>query len=141
VVSPPSERKKTKKVWTNDNLRDVRGSAISQLGDAQNPSLKSPLAKPVVNPATPAEIANFRKQLATLDTQVARLENEIADLQTFVKGERPGAVGLQVGKRYSTEPIVDQLRKLDEKKKALAAQREALLDAARKRGIQPGQLR
>jgi hypothetical protein len=137
----PAEPKKAKKVWTNENLDAVSASPISLIGDPKNPSGKKPVAKPVANPATPAEIANFRKQLATLDKQVASVEKEIADLQAFLKGEKPGAVGLQAGKRYSTEPIPDQLRKLDEKKKSLAAQMDAVVDAARKRGVESAQLR
>src|SRR4029077_10079198 len=42
-----TEPKKTKKVWTNENLTDVSGSAISQIGDAKNGSPgKSASAKP-----------------------------------------------------------------------------------------------
>ncbi len=134
----PSEPKKTKKVWTNENLDDVSASPISLIGDPkQKPSAKAVVGKP----ASPADVANFRKQLATLQTQLVSVEKEIADLKAFVKGEAPGAVGLQVGKRYSTEPIPDQLRKLDEKKKSLAAQMDAVIDAARKRGVEPAQLR
>jgi hypothetical protein len=85
----PAEPKKTKKVWTNENLGDVSASPISLIGDPKNPSGKNPVAKPVANPATPAEIANFRKQLATLDKQVVGVEKELADLQAFVTGEKP----------------------------------------------------
>src|SRR5712664_140229 len=46
VVPSPEEHKKTKKVWTNDNLRDVSGSAISQVGDARNSSTPNSSAKP-----------------------------------------------------------------------------------------------
>jgi hypothetical protein len=44
-------------------------------------------------------------------------------------------------KSYSTEPVEDQVRKLEEKRKSLAAKMDAVLDAARKQGIEPGQLR
>jgi hypothetical protein len=127
VVPPPEEHKKTKKVWTNDNLGDVSGSAISQVGDAK--------------PASSQVVASFRKQLATLQAQLAGIEKQIADLKSFSKGEAPGANGLQMHKRYTTEPVEDQVRKLEEKRKSLAAQIDAVFDAARKRGIEPGQLR
>src|ERR1700738_4702228 len=32
----PDEQKKAKKVWTNDNLNEVSGSAISQVGKEKN---------------------------------------------------------------------------------------------------------
>jgi hypothetical protein len=137
VVPPPEEHKKTKKVWTNDNLGDVSGSAISQVGDARNSSTANSSAKP----ASSQVVASFRKQLATLQAQLAGIEKQIADLKSFSKGEAPGANGLQMHKRYTTEPVEDQVRKLEEKRKSLAAQIDAVFDAARKRGIEPGQLR
>jgi len=132
------EPKKTKKVWTNDNLGDVSGSAISQVGDTRN---SSPGNSTAAKPASPQLVAAFRKQLTTLQAQSASVEKQIADLKSFSKGEAPGANGLQLHKRYSTEPVEDQVRKLEEKRKSLAAQMDAVFDAARKRGIESGQLR
>jgi hypothetical protein len=138
VAPSPAEPKKTKKVWTNDNLGAVSASPISQLGNAQEPaSVKGAAAKP----ASSQELAAFRKQLATLQTQLAGVEKQITDLQNFSKGQASGASGMQLHKGYTTEPIDDQLRKLQGKRKSLAAQMDAVLDAARKRGVEPGQLR
>ena len=132
------EPKKTKKVWTNDNLGDVSGSAISQVGDARN---SSPGKNAAAKPASSQVVAAFRKQLATLQAQLAGVDKRIADLKSFSKGETPGANGMQMHKSYSTEPVEDQVRKLEERRKSLAAKMDALLDAARKQGIEPGQLR
>jgi hypothetical protein len=138
VAPSPVEPKKTKKVWTNDNLGAVSASPISQLGNAQEPaSSKGAAAKP----ASSGELAAFRKQLAALQTQLAGVEKQISDLQNFSKGQASGASGMQLHKGYSTEPIDDQLRKLQGKRRSLAAQLDAVLDAARKRGVEPGQLR
>jgi len=137
VVPSPEEHKKTKKVWTNDNLGDVSGSAISQVGDARNGSAANSSAKP----ASSQVVAAYRKQLTTLQAQLAGVEKQIADLKSFSKGEAPGASALQMHKRYTTEPVEDQVRKLEERRKSLAAQIDAVFDAARKRGIEPGQLR
>jgi hypothetical protein len=132
------EPKKTKKVWTNDNLGDVSGSAISQMGDAKD---SSPRSSTAAKPASSQVVAAFRKQLTALQAQLAGVDKQIATLQSFSKGEIPGANGLQLHKAYSTEPVDDQVRKLEEKKKSLAAQMDSVFDAARKRGVEPGQLR
>jgi hypothetical protein len=133
----PEDRKKAKKVWTNDNLTEVSGSPISQIGAEKNLSGgKSSAAKPANS-----QVAAFRKQLATLQAQMVNLDKQIADLRSFSKGEAPGANGLQLHKRYTTEPVEDQVRKLEEKKKLLADQIDTVFDAARKLGIEPGQLR
>jgi hypothetical protein len=73
--------------------------------------------------------------------QLTVINKQIADLKSFSKGEAPGANGMQLHKSYSTEPIQDQVAKLEEKRKLLGVQMDAVLDAARKRGIEPGQLR
>jgi len=132
------EPKKTKKVWTNENLGDVSGSAISQVGDARK---SSPGKNAAAKPATSQMVAAYRKQLTTLHAQLAGVEKQIADLMSFSKGETPGANGMQLHKSYSTEPVEDQVRKLEEKRKSLAAKMDAVFDAARKQGIEPGQLR
>jgi hypothetical protein len=132
------EPKKTKKVWTNDNMAEVSGSAISQVGDEKN---SSPGRNATAKPTSSQVVAAYRKQLTTLQAQIVGVDKQIADLKSFSKGETPGANGMQLHKGYSTEPIEDQLRKLEEKRKSLAAQMDAVFDAARKRGIEPGQLR
>lgn len=138
---PPSEEpKKTKKVWTNDNMGDVNASAISLVGDAKKSSPgKSTAATPT--PASSQVVTAFRKQLTALQAQSAGIDKQIAELKSFGKGETPGANGMQLHKGYSTESVDDQVRKLEEKKKSLAAQMDAIYEAARKRGIEPGQLR
>jgi hypothetical protein len=134
----PAERKKTKKVWTNDNMGEASGSAISQVGDSKN---TSPDKSAAAKPPSPQVVAAFRKQLAIFQAQLSNIEKQIADLKSFSKGEAPGANGLQLHRSYSTEPVEDQVRKLEEKRKLLAAKMDALFDAARKQGIEPGQLR
>jgi hypothetical protein len=131
------EGKKTKRVWTNDNLKEVNSSGVSQVGSDKN--ISSGKNAPV-KPASP-QAAAIRKQISTLQAQLANLDKQIAELQSFSKGEKSGDVGLQLHKGYTTEPIPDQIRKLEEKKKLVAAQIDSKIDEARKLGIQPGQLR
>jgi hypothetical protein len=136
--SSPAERKKNKKVWTNDNLDEVRGSTISQVGVAKN---SPPANSSVAKPPSPQAVAALRKELATLQAQLSNVEKQIADMKSFSKGESPGQNGLQVRHRYTTESVEDQLRKLEEKRKLLAAKMDEVLEVARKQGIEPGQLR
>ena len=137
ATPPREEPKKTKKVWTNENLGEVSASPISQVGDARNGSQGNSNAKPT----NPQVVAAYRKQLTTLQAQIVGVDKQIAELKSFSKGETPGANGMQLHKGYSTEPIDDQVRKLEEKRKSLAAKMDAVFDAARKQGIEPGQLR
>jgi hypothetical protein len=137
-VNAPAKIKKTKKVWTNENLTDVSGSPISQIGDAKNgASRKSAAAK-----TAGSQVAvSFRKRLAAFQMQLADMDTQIADLKSFAKGESSRTGGLQMHKRYTMEPVQDQILKLEERRKIVAAKMDAVFDAARKRGIEPGQLR
>jgi hypothetical protein len=133
-----AESKKTKKVWTNDDLGGGSGPEVSEARSAKDgQTAKSTNGKT----ASTQEIASFRKQLANLQTQLVSIDKQIADFKNFSKGEAPGANGLDLHKRYTTEPIDEQVRKLEEKRKKVAAQMDTVLDNARKRGVEPGQLR
>lgn len=133
-----ADPKRAKKVWTNENLTEVSGSAISQIGEAKNSSSgKSSTGKP----ASSQVVANVRKQLAILQAQLRDIDKQIADLKNFSKGEASGANGMQLHRSYTMEPVQDQVLKLEEKRKIVAAQMDTVFDAARKRGIEPGQLR
>jgi hypothetical protein len=84
---------------------------------------------------------SFRKRLAAFQTQLADMDTQIADLKSFAKGESSRTSGLQMHKSYTMEPVQDQILKLEERRKIVAAKMDAVFDAARKRGIEPGQLR
>src|SRR6267154_4164558 len=67
-ANTPAEPKKAKKVWTNENLTEVGGTAISQVGDSKNgASPKNGTAKP----ARSQMVATFRKQLVAFQAQLA----------------------------------------------------------------------
>ena len=137
-ANTPAEPKKAKKVWTNENLTEVSGSAISQIGGVKNGQTRKTGAE---RPASPQVVANLRKQLAAFQAQLTDIDKQIADLKSFSKGESSPANGLQMHKSYTMEPIQDQVLKLEEKRKILAAQMDTVFDTARKRGVEPGQLR
>lgn len=119
-------------------MGEAPAGAVSQPGEQKD---NSPLKNTPAKPASAQEVAEFRKQLTALQTQLAAVEKQLAQLNSFRKGETPGAVGLQLHKGYSTEPIDDQIRKLEQKRDLLAVRVDAVFDAARKRGVEPGQLR
>ena len=133
----PAEPKKPKKVWTNDNLSDANG-AISVVGNSKAGSkTKSNTSK-----VSDAQHVLLRKQLEKLQAQMADADKQIVELTNFSKGEpSKSAGGIKLGKGYNREPIEVQIRALQEKKKDLQSKMDALLDEARKKGIEPGQLR
>jgi hypothetical protein len=134
--SSDSSAKKEKKVWTNENLSDAKGS-VSVVGGKAAGRAKGPAGK------TPdaAYIAKARKDLEKLRADMAAADVQIAKLRDFNAGEPVGTSDREFHKSYNMQPVEQQIRGLEAKKKQLQAKIDALLDEAREKGVEPGQLR
>jgi hypothetical protein len=87
-------------------------------------------------------IANTKKELAKLQSQLDDTDKQLADLKDFSEGKPPAtSSGHQINKGYNRVPVDQQITNLQDKKKQLQAKIDALLDEARKKGVEPGQLR
>jgi hypothetical protein len=133
--------KKTKRVWTNENLGDASGT-ISVVGDAQKP----PASKPDTNstaakPVDPRLVASLRQQALGLQAQLDSVDKELADLKNFSRGNSTGSGGLKTSMNYSSASVEDQIRSLTDKKNKIQTALDNVYDAARSKGIEPGQLR
>jgi hypothetical protein len=137
ATSPAAaDPKKTKKVWTNDEVSGLTGP-ISVVGNSKNPGKLGTGAK-----ADPQYIANTKKELAKLRSQLDDEDTQLTDLKDFSEGKPPATSGgYQINKGYNREPVDQQIVGLQEKKKQLQEKIDALLDEARKKGVQPGDLR
>lgn len=145
--STSSTKPKPKKTWTNDNVSDATG-VISVVGSANNanPSGKGSRVSPKSGATTesidPKVVAGLRDQLHRLQAQLNLVNKQYSDLKAQSKGEAKSAGGLQANTfNYDSSSVEEQLRRLQEKKKRLEDAIDQLLDAARKAGIEPGDLR
>jgi hypothetical protein len=134
--APAPAPKKPKKVWTNDDVTGGIGP-ISVVGDGRGVKGKNA----VQNPPDPAYIANVRKQLQKLQEQMADSDKEFATLKDFSEGEPVATSDREFHKSYNSQPIDQQMTNLQIKKKDLQSKIDVLLDEARKKGVEPGQLR
>ena len=132
----PSTTDKPKKVWTNEDVSGMKGP-ISVVGDGKNSKGKTS----VQNPPDPTYVANVRKQLQKLQDQMADADKELAGLKNFSEGEPVATPDRELHKSYNSQPIDQQMTNLQTKKKDLQSKIDALLDEARKKGVEPGQLR
>ena len=134
--APPAETKKPKRVWTNEDIPRSTG-AVSVVGDAK--SKPQPASS---KPANAQYVASIRKQLDKLQGQIADIDKQLVDLKNFSEGEpSTSASGIKLNKSYQLEPIEVQMRALQDKKKDLESKVDALLDEARKKGVDSSQLR
>lgn len=134
--TPPADVRKPKKVWTNENLSGANGP-VSVVGDPKGKP------KPASSKAANDQyVAIVRQQLEKLQQQITDMDRQLVDLKNFSAGEpSTSASGIKLNKSYDREPIEVQIRALQEKRKDLQSQVDALLDEARKKGVEPGQLR
>lgn len=124
-----------KKVWTNEDLGGKGG--VSVVGDKPNQNSH-------VNantPADPATVARIKKSLERLQAQLDDVNAKLKSYKEFQDGEAVSIGARDMSKGYSRTPVDQQIAKLEEKKKQLEDQIGDLVDEARKKGIDPGQLR
>ena len=123
-----------KKIWTNENISEA-STKISVVGTKRDQ--KYPLTKT----ADPATAERIRKELKKLQGQVEDIKKQLASYKEFQQGEAVSTSGYQLNKGYSRIPVEQQVVMLEKKKKDLEARIDEQFDEARKKGIDPGQLR
>jgi hypothetical protein len=131
----PADTNKPKKVWTNEDMKSA--GTVSVVGDPRNkPKMSAP------KNVSGSYVASVRKQLEKLQKQISDIDKQLVDLKNFSEGDSSSnASGIKLNKTYNREPIEVQMRALQDQKTDLQAQIDALLDDARKKGVEPGQLR
>jgi vacuolar-type H+-ATPase subunit I/STV1 len=138
-AQPPNanaDAKKTKKVWTNDDVNGLHGP-VSVVGNSKNLGKGGPDAK-----ADGQYIANTRQELRKLESQLDDTNKQLRDLKDFSEGKAPAtSSGYPINKGYNRVPVDQQITSLEDKTKQLRDKIDALLDEARKKGVDPGDLR
>ena len=144
----PTEKAKTKpkKVWTNDEVSSVGGDgAISVVGKAgggdSNASSNNLQKTAIGSGARDKQAAVYRDRLRQLHNQLETINKKISQLRNFKADNTSPSGGINMNRGYYMTPVEDQVKQLEEKKKQVQAQIDALEDEARKKGFEPGQLR
>ena len=146
ISNTNGEKKKPKKVWTNDEIGSVKGT-ISVVGDSNTSSNGQGQRKSEGAQSSGGDtvrnqqLENYRAQIQEIHSQMDALDKRIAQLKSF-KGENTNpSGGININQGYNMVPIEDQVKQLEDKKKQLERKVEDLEVEARKNGIDPGDLR
>lgn len=132
-------KKKPKKVWTNDELSSVSGSvnvvgAASANEPTQMPNSQSKEGRQRIVESYRSQIQQIREQIEAADKRIEQLKN--------FKGENSSpSGGINPHQGYSMIPVGEQVQQLEDRKKKLQAKIEDIENDARKNGIEPGELR
>jgi uncharacterized protein (UPF0335 family) len=137
---------KPKKVWTNDEVSNVGGDgAISVVGKASagdsNPSSNSVQKSATGSSAREKQAATYRDRIHQLNNQLETIDKKISELRNFKADNSSPSGGIDMHHGYYMTPMEDQVKALEEKKKQIQAQIDAVEDQARKNGFEPGLLR
>jgi hypothetical protein len=135
-----------KKVWTNDEVSNVGGDgAISVVGKAgggdANSSSSSDQKSAAGSSAREKQAAAYRDRIHQLNNQLETIDKKIAELRNFKADNSSPSGGIDMHHGYYMTPMEDQVKQLEEKKKQIQAQIDAVQDQARKNGFEPGLLR
>ena len=126
-----------KKVWTNDDVGDLRDHApISTIGNANAKS------KPVDRPANPPKGAKSAKwyvdQIQALQAKIPPLNEKIQQLQAALRGDQVNPVRTYGGVR--PDDWRDQLQRLQKERADIEGKISVLEDQARHDGVAPNLL-
>jgi len=124
-----------KKIWTNEDVGGKGG--VSVVGDKRNQNYHMTSHAP----ADPATVARIKKNLERLQTQLDDVNAKLKSYKEFQSGESVSSDARDMSKGYSRVPVDQQITQLEQKKKQLETEFGDLVDEARKKGIDPGQLR
>jgi uncharacterized protein (UPF0335 family) len=120
-------------VWTNEDLPVAKSVAVprGQANQSSNGTVK----------ADAATVERIRKNLERLQDQLDDVEKKLKSYKEFLEGETVSTGARDMGKGVVRTPVDQQIAQLQDKKKKLEDQIGDLYDEARKKGIDPGQLR
>jgi hypothetical protein len=126
-----------KKVWTNEDVPDLRGeSVISTVGSTN--------AKPTSKPAPAAKNANaksYQAQIERLEAQIPPLDAQIAELQAAIDGKPTGdGKESQRPRSVKTDSWSTEMQDLQKKRDDTLEKIAALKDQARHQGVAPNTL-
>lgn len=144
-ASTAPEKKKPKKVWTNDEIGSV-GGTISVVGDANSSSSSEGSAKKTATSGSANDpkqqmIENYRSQIQDAQAQIEAIDKRIAQLKSFKAEDGSPSGGINPNQGYNMVPLEDQLKQLEDKKKKLEAKIDDIESEAHKNGIDSGDLR
>jgi hypothetical protein len=138
------DKKKPKKVWTEDDISKVGGN-ISVVGDSSSSGPAKSSSQPggaSSDNSTPGnQVEYYRDQIRQLQAQIDATDKKITDLRNFKADNSSASGGINPNHGYSMTSIPDQIKQLEDKKKQIQDKMDAVTDEARKKGIEPGQLR
>ncbi len=150
--SQTKEAQKEKKVWTNEDLEQLRSrSYISTVGQepretpnvtAEHLGAETEKTGAKTEPITPEkDPKTYRRQLEPLRAELERIESEIRRLREFRASGQTVMGGLDLTKENMSLTPENQIQQLEVRRREVQQQVDAIEDQATRNGIAPGDIR
>ena len=139
-MAQDSSAKPEKKVWTNEDLQDLRTKTpVSVVGAPTAAPAKRPNGTAAAS-GDPAKNAQwYRERLQPLRAELAKLDHQLDDLRAFEDGSHRSSGGVSRGYLQPLNPA-EEIKKLAAQRTEVQTRISALEDDARHNGILPGEL-
>lgn len=121
-----------KKVWTNEDVGDLRTNSTISTFQPTAAKASKPGAKPPT--ASAEDVRRYHDQIAKLEAQVPPLDEQIAKLHAALNGE---TVNDTRHMGVSIDDWRDQMTRLQQKRDDIIAKISNLQDQARHKGVPP----
>jgi hypothetical protein len=127
-----------KKVWTNEDVGDLRGrSPISTVGPSR-PKSQKPVAQSKQAVASPDTIRSYHDRIAALQAKLPPIDSQISDLQGALNGQTMNSTRHATGAKI--DDWHDELTRLQAQRSDLETKIGALQDEARHKGVPENQI-
>jgi hypothetical protein len=139
------DKKKPKKVWTNDEIKSVK-NGVSVVGDTNKNSARHSYVREddqenENQDLHKQQVGKCRNQIRELRDRIDAVDKRLAQLKDFKADNTSASGGINMHQGYNMVPLADQVKQLEDAKKQLQAQIQDIEYEARKNGIEPGELR
>ena len=140
-----ADKKKPKKVWTNDEIKSVK-NGVSVVGDTNKNSARHSYVREddeenENQDVHKQQVEECRNQIRELRDRIDAADRRLSQLKDFKADNTSASGGIKMHQGYNMVPLTDQVKQLEDAKKQLQAQIEDIENEARKNGIAPGELR
>jgi chromosome segregation ATPase len=139
------DKKKPKKVWTNDEIKSVK-NGVSVVGDTNKNSARHSYVREddqenENQDLHKQQVGKCRNQIRELRDRIDAVDKRLAQLRDFKADNTSASGGINMHQGYNMVPLADQVKQLEDAKKQLQAQIQDIEYEAQKNGIEPGELR
>jgi hypothetical protein len=138
-----AQKKKPKKIWTNEEIGSVKGD-VSVVGDGNASPSKGGDKRPSADGAGDAhqqQIQGYRDRIQECQSQIDAIDKRIAQLRNFKAENTAPSGGINPNQGYNMVPVEDQVKQLEEKRKQLQTKIDDTEIEARKNGVDSADLR